>query len=181
MATQKPLIVTAAGQFQRLPTSDTLELSTLGTGTPDNTTFLRGDGTWAVPSAEATSLALSSLTAATGTNTIASGDNAQVWQWALTSIVKSALTLSESAAAINGGSSQILLDISTLTSSTATPFRVTARGTEAFRVDATGAIVIPVGAGTGKVLTSDATGVASWQTPASVTIDTTIALAIALG
>lgn len=181
MATQRPLISSSTGQFQRLPTSDTLDLSTLGTGTPDNTKFLRGDGSWAVPPSEATSLALSSLTAATGANTIASGDNAQTWQWALTSILKSALTVTESVASTNGGSNQVLVDIATLAMSTATPFRVTARGTEALRVDATGAIVIPVGASTGKVLTSDATGVASWQTPTSVTIDTTVALAIALG
>lgn len=142
MATQKPLIITATGQFQRLPSSDTLELSALGSGSPNSTTFLRGDGTWAIPPAEAESLALSSLTAATTTNTIASGDNAQVWKWALTSIAKSALTLTESAASINGGSSQVVLDVATLASSTATPLRISARGTEVFRVNANGNIGI---------------------------------------
>lgn len=142
MSTHKPLIINSSGQFQRLPASDTLELSTLGTGATDNTTFLRGDGTWAVPTTEATSLALSSLTAATGANTIASGDHAQTWQWALTSITKSGLTLTESAASTSGGSNQALVDIATLASSTATPFKVSAHGTEAFRVGVDGNVGI---------------------------------------
>ena len=142
MATQRPLISSATGQFQRLPTSDTLELSTLGTGIPDTTTFLRGDGTWATPTSEATSLALSSVTAATATNTILNGDNAQNWKWALTSIVKSGLTLTESAASTNGGSSQVLLDIASVAASTATPLKVSSRGVEAFRVNADGNVGI---------------------------------------
>lgn len=144
MANQKPLILSSTGQYQRLPTSDIIDPAALATGTANATTFLRGDGTWSSPSAS--SLAISSLTAATSANTLASADYAQTWQWALTSITKSALTLTESSASINGGSNQVLVDITTLATSTATPLKVTARGTEAFRVNYDGVVSMSNGA-----------------------------------
>jgi trimeric autotransporter adhesin len=72
-----------------------------------------------VANGSAASIALSSITAATGANTILSGTHPQVWEWALTG--QTAMTFGESAAAT--GASQIV-NITTLASSTATPLTI---------------------------------------------------------
>jgi len=88
--------------------------------------------------------ALSAVTAATGGNSISSGDNAQVWGWSLTTAAKTALTINEASASINGAGNQSLLDITTLSGSTASPLRVTSAGSAntIFNLASTGDFVI---------------------------------------
>jgi hypothetical protein len=78
-------------------------------------------------SASAGGVALSAVTAATGSNTLANGNNPQVWNWAQTSASQSAFTFGETTAAT--GSGDIELNVKTLNTSTAIPFQVTAQGT----------------------------------------------------
>lgn len=68
--------------------------------------------------------ALSTITAAAGANTIASGDNAQIWNWALTTANKVAFTFGETSAATSSGISY-LVKLVTLAGSTATPLNLT--------------------------------------------------------
>ena len=67
---------------------------------------------------------LDQITAATATNTIASGTNAQVWNWALTG--QTAMTFGETTAATG---TSVLTQITTLSTSTAKPLQITSGGT----------------------------------------------------
>ena len=100
-------------------------------GTADQRLTTNGSGvlSWAT----AGGAALSGITAATAANTIANGDNAQVWQWALTTAGKFAFRFSESAASTAIGTA-VLVHIDTLAASTIHPLMVKSRGTEVFRV-----------------------------------------------
>ncbi len=70
--------------------------------------------------------ALSALTAATGANTIASGNNhSQLWNWALTTNTISAMKFGETTAATSGtADGQSIVAVNTLASSTAVPLIV---------------------------------------------------------
>lgn len=71
-------------------------------------------------------VALSSITAATAANTIASGNNAaQIWNWALTANNETAFTFGETSASTSGLlGAQYILSTQTLAGSTAVPFNV---------------------------------------------------------
>lgn len=51
MATFRPLVVATSGVRQVLPSGDYVAPAALGSGTPTSSNFLRGDGTWASPTA----------------------------------------------------------------------------------------------------------------------------------
>lgn len=46
MANQKPIIHSGNGTLKQIATGDYVDPSTLGSGTPSNSNFLRGDGSW---------------------------------------------------------------------------------------------------------------------------------------
>ena len=84
---------------------------------------LTSDGTdvsWQTPSSGA---ALSGLTAATGANTIANGDNAQVWNWATTTSGKVGMAFGETTASTSAGTPYVV-SFTTLIGSTATPLNI---------------------------------------------------------
>jgi hypothetical protein len=79
--------------------------------------------TWTVESGGGGgSSALSAITAATGSNTIASGNNPQVWNWAQTTNNQTAFTYGETTAAT--GTGDIGVAVKTLAGSTAIPLSV---------------------------------------------------------
>ena len=83
---------------------------------------------------------LNSIVAATGTATIANGDNPITWNWAQTTAAQTAFKFGETSAATGGSGSQYLLEVETLASSTARPFSVTTRGIKSILVDYRGDI-----------------------------------------
>jgi hypothetical protein len=84
--------------------------------------------------------ALSAITAATGSNTIANGNNPQTWNWAQTTDAQDGMAFGETSAATGGTltgflANQALHSISTLTASTETPLEIvqgSVTGTVAF-------------------------------------------------
>jgi len=90
-------------------------------------------------------IGINALTAATGANSINNGDNAQTWNWSLTTASRSAFSFAENVASTASGT-PILLNINTLASSTAYPFQVTAAGTaNGIRVDKTTGTLSAIG------------------------------------
>jgi len=97
-------------------------------------TVVGGVPAWA-DAATASSIPLSSITAATQANSINNGDYAQVWNWSLITTDKAAFTFGENSASTATGTPSIL-QTSTLASSTAIPLYVKNLGNAAsFRVD----------------------------------------------
>jgi len=84
---------------------------------------------------------LSSLTAATASNTINNVANAQTWNWQLAGNT-TGFAIGETAASAGGTGTQYLAKIGTLTGSTAIPLSVSALGVEAFRVNSNGNILV---------------------------------------
>ncbi len=83
---------------------------------------------------------LSAITLATGGNTINNGDNAQAWNWSISTNSKAAFTFGENSAST--GSNSTILKVSTIANSSASPFQVDARGSSAFSIGNTGLIGI---------------------------------------
>jgi hypothetical protein len=79
---------------------------------------------------------LSGITAADAANTISNGDNAQTWQWRITTADNVAFRYTESAASTASGS-PVLFQIDTIAASTAIPLLLKSRGTEVCRVSPT--------------------------------------------
>lgn len=147
--------------------------TTASTGATEEITVGSGLSLSAGTLSASASSTLNGITAATGANTIANGDNAQTWQWSLTTAAKAGFKLTELAAATGGSGSQFLLDVGTLSASTANPFRVQARGVDAINVSNTGAVQIgPTGTQTTSpafvLRTANANSVASGDITLSV-------------
>jgi len=95
-------------------------------GNNSGTQFLQesalGVPSWASGSS---TVALSAITAAAGTNSINSGNNAQTWNWSLTGAAVVGMAFTENVASTTGtAKSQAILQVSTLLGSTATPLIV---------------------------------------------------------
>lgn len=71
---------------------------------------------------------LNSITAATGSATIANGNNPIAWNWAQTTAAQTGFNIGETTASTGGVGSQYLMRVGTLASSTAQPFAVFVRG-----------------------------------------------------
>lgn len=118
---------------------------------PNNTTtFLRGDGTYAAPTASVT---WDTVGAAAGSATTANGTNNIVYNTAPTADSVAAWTFGETSAATNGTSTsgvpnQVLFKLATLAASTQSPLSVYSRGSHVFSVSPSTTQIL---AGTGTV------------------------------
>jgi hypothetical protein len=81
---------------------------------------------------------LSNLQSASLPHTLNNGNNAQTWNWRLTTDPQTGFQIGESAASINGAGTQNLFEVSTLANSTANPFVVTMGSQIVFFIDASG-------------------------------------------
>lgn len=120
---------------------DTALFVSLGSGNWRCIVYQKSDGTPVV-----SGVRLNALQAANGAGSLSNADYAQVWQWAITTASKSALTIKESAA--SSGSGAYLLDVQTVANSTANPLRVKARAdsvSDQILVSSTGVITLRAG------------------------------------
>lgn len=132
-----PLVAFSGGTGVSSPTAHTLAVGEgsspftfIGPGTSGQCLLSNGaaDPSFQTCPSSASS-ALSAISAAVGTNTIGSGNNPQIWNWAQTSDAQSGFKFGESAAATNGTltngvANQAELTASTASGSTATPLSV---------------------------------------------------------
>jgi hypothetical protein len=98
-------------------------------GNASGTKFLTEDASGNMIWASGTGALLSGLSAAGASNTLANGNNPQIWNWAQTSNTQAAMTFGETSAATNGTISGLLANqsevaVSTATASTATPLSI---------------------------------------------------------
>lgn len=86
--------------------------------------------------------ALSAVTAATTSATLANGNNPIAWNWTQTTAAQTGFAIGETTASTSGAGSQYLYTVGTLAASTANPFRVQTRGVDTVNISRTGAVTI---------------------------------------
>lgn len=127
--------VTSAIQTQ-INTKYTAGSTTQALGTPISGNLVNCTGA---------TVALSGVTAATTTSTLANANNAIAWNWTLTGASTVGQTISETSASTGGAGSQVLCKIGTLAASTADPLQVQTRGADTIRVSRTGDVTVTAG------------------------------------
>ncbi len=122
------MMVCEGGTWKSIVSSNAAgEVTQIGNQICANNDYLKYDGTKFICTPGTGGAALSGILAATGGNSINSGDHAQVWNWQLTTADKDAFTFTENIASTATGNSSIL-KAATLGTSTATPFMITNLG-----------------------------------------------------
>lgn len=130
--------------------NDVAIMVSLGAGGWRCVSYMRGTG-----SPLGASALLSSIGAASAAATIANGDYAIAWNWALTTASESAMKIGETTAATGGSGAQYLFDVGTALNSTAIPFRVSHWGTtDSLLVSRLGAVSITAKSGQAATITS---------------------------
>lgn len=123
-------ITTAAG--------DVATMLSLGSGNWRCIDYQRASGSPLAPGT------LDALGDSTASGTVANANYDQTWTWQLTTAARTAMKFTESSASTSGAGSQFLCEVGTLASSTASPFRVSARGNEVLRVHEDGEFEVTV-------------------------------------
>lgn len=125
-----------------------MTLSVTHSTAADGTFSGAGATAWAAAHTLTGQVALNELSAATGANTLASGNfHSQIWNWALSANSVNAFAFGETTAATGGTSTsgvpnQAILKLATLAASTASPLTVYSRGTHVFSVSPSAAQII---------------------------------------
>jgi hypothetical protein len=115
-----------ATSYTQRPTLNLISGSNATVACVDNSGASRTDCT--ISASSSAGSALNQISAATGTNTINSGNYAQIWQWLITSSGETAFTFTEPSASSASGT-DYLIGINTLAGSTVNPLVVTGGGT----------------------------------------------------